>query len=929
MIAELPMINNNWLLFIKGSFYFDLMPNIQAILEEARAPMGKMRFKHSAALIFIGLYIVIYYGWIMGWEDKPSLQVLGGNLLSFTAAFLSAIALLFASYRSDKGHKIFWLLLSLGSLSYFVAEGTWIFYENIKKIEVPFPGIADVFYLMQIGFYLAAFTYKIFMERNRHEIARFLFDVSIVMVVAATFSMQFLIKPILAFTDVSNWFLLFSLGYPVGDLMLLLSALTISHLWKDVKLKKGFIIIFAGLLVQIFADTSYLYLLARDAYVSGSPIDPLYALGLLLIGYAGVFYPVIGRKIAVTHKLDNLKAGNVYRQMIPYICVLILFLFVFFYESNDRTLTIGSGIAILLIIYRQLAMIVENRRLLKRFHERTLELAINKQRYKSLFEYHPDGVFSIDLDGVFVTANDACSGIIGYTKDEIIGKSAFSFISAQNRPKMTNYFIKAKEGTSQKFELLIKNRAGQELFVAFTIVPIIIDNKIAGIFGITRDITENKKNEEKISYMAYHDLLTNLPNRRLFEKILNQSILDAKRTESMLAVMFIDLDRFKYVNDTFGHNAGDQLLLQVAQRLETCLRSNDVVARQGGDEFTLLAKGIKEIEDAGLIAEKILKSLNETFYIDGREIRCTPSIGISIYHRDGNTTADLMKAADRAMYKAKENGKNGYFIYTSDVTEQPSRKLLLETALTKAIEHDELSLHYQPQVNAETGEISGVEALVRWNHPEMGFIPVSEFIPIAEETGLIVPIGEWIIRTSCEQAQKWNQAGFPLKLAVNVSPRQFHQKDFVDMLSKIQIETGLSFKQLDLEITEGIAMGDRQIITQKLMELRNLNIQVSVDDFGTGYSSLAYLTNFPIETLKIAREFVEKIGIDKGNEAIIASIITMANNLGLKVIAEGVETKEQSNFLLSLGCKQMQGYYYSKPLPALEFERLLKVESFV
>ncbi|WP_139206620.1 MULTISPECIES: DUF4084 domain-containing protein [unclassified Bacillus (in: firmicutes)] len=905
------------------------MPNIQAILEEARAPMGKLRFKQRAALTFIGLYIMFYYGWIVWWEDDHQVQILGGNVLSSAAAFFAALSLVFASHKSDKGHKIFWLMLSLGSLSYFIAEVSWIYYENIMIMEVPFPGITDVFYFLQIIFYLAGFTYKIIMESKRLEIARFLIDVSILMVVAATFSMQFLIKPILADTNVPNLFLIVSLGYPVGDLMLLLSALTISHLWKDVKLKIGFIFIFAGLLVLILADSIYSYLVAINSYVSGSFIDPLYALGLLLIGYAGVFYPVIGKKIVATQEFDNLKSSSIYRQMFPYISVLILFLFLFFYKSDDRTLNIGSGIAILLIIYRQLAMIMENRLLLKGFHERTLELAINKQRYKSLFEYHPDGVFSINLEGVFVTANDACSGIIGYTKEELIGKSAFSFISERNRPKMTNYFLKAKEGTPQNFELSIKNRAGKELFVAFTVVPIIIDNSIAGIFGIAKDITENKNNEEKISYMAYHDLLTNLPNRRLFERILNQSILDAKRSGSMLAIMFIDLDRFKYVNDTFGHNAGDQLLLQVAQRLEGCLRSNDVVARQGGDEFTLLAKGIKEIEDAGLIAEKILESLNEAFYIDGREIRCTPSIGISIYHRDGNTTADLMKAADRAMYKAKENGKNGYFIYTSDITEQPSRKILLETALHKAIDNNELSLHYQPQVNAETGEISGVEALVRWNHPEMGFIPVSEFIPIAEETGLIVPIGEWIIRKACEQAQKWNEVGFPLKLAVNVSPRQFHQKDFVDMLSKILIETGMSFKQLDLEITEGIAMGDHHIITTKLLELRNLNIQVSVDDFGTGYSSLAYLTNFPIETLKIAREFVEKIGIDKGNEAIIASIITMANNLGLKVIAEGVETEEQSNFLQALGCKQMQGYYYSKPLPAREFEKLLKTESFV
>ncbi|GMX63153.1 hypothetical protein Elgi_00330 [Paenibacillus elgii] len=444
------------------------------------------------------------------------------------------------------------------------------------------------------------------------------------------------------------------------------------------------------------------------------------------------------------------------------------------------------------------------------------------------------------------------------------------------------------------------------------------------LYFVLTDMRNREFTVRQLTYLAYHDRLTGLPNRQKFQQTVGMSIRKAKLSGCKLSVMFIDLDRFKNVNDTFGHAFGDLLLTEAAERLKSGLQAGDGVSRQGGDEFTVLIKDTSRPEDAEKVAQKIIHLLSQPFAIDGHELRVGCSIGIAMYPQDGEDPITLMKNADTAMYRAKELGKNGYQFYKAEMNDTVIQKLVMEEWLNKALEQEEFVLYYQPQVDIFTTRMNGMEALIRWNHPRLGFISPGEFIPLAEETGLIIPIGRWVLRTACKQNKAWQLAGFPpLKMAVNISPIQFHQHDFVQVVLDALQESGLEPRYLELEITEGIAMYHVDQVIQKLQTLRELGVHISMDDFGTGYSSLNYLKKFPIDKLKIAQQFVRDITVDPDDAAIVQAIMAMALSLKLNVIAEGVETEEQLSFLLDIKCREIQGYIYSKPVPANEFTDLM------
>ncbi|MBI3803246.1 MAG: EAL domain-containing protein [Nitrospirae bacterium] len=452
--------------------------------------------------------------------------------------------------------------------------------------------------------------------------------------------------------------------------------------------------------------------------------------------------------------------------------------------------------------------------------------------------------------------------------------------------------------------------------------------------GFIIDITDRKLSEERLQYLASHDSLTGLPNRTLFMDHLRLALMTSKRRQRLSAVLFLDLDRFKLINDTLGHGIGDLLLKAVAERLSTCLRRsdtvarlsnpNDTVARLGGDEFTLLLSDIAQAQDVPYVVQRILNLFMTPFFIEGHELFVTPSIGISLYPNDGDSAEKLLRNADTALYRAKEQGRNNYQFYLPEMNAKVSERLAMENNLRKALERDELLLHYQPQVDLNSGAIVGVEALVRWQQAESGLISPAKFIPLAEETGLILPIGEWVLRTACAQNKAWQQAGLPpMRVAVNLSGQQFQQRNLIETVRRILIETGLGAEYLELELTESILMQKLEIITSVLLELNTMGIQISVDDFGTGYSSLSYLKRFPISKLKVDRSFVSDITTDPDDAAITTAIINMAHSLKLKVVAEGVETADQLAFLKSLKCDGMQGYFFSRPLPAKEITELL------
>jgi diguanylate cyclase (GGDEF)-like protein/PAS domain S-box-containing protein len=476
-------------------------------------------------------------------------------------------------------------------------------------------------------------------------------------------------------------------------------------------------------------------------------------------------------------------------------------------------------------------------------------------------------------------------------------------------------------GTPHDMEWGVRTREGRVVWTHAQVAPIRdATGSITGVRGFMVDITALKDAEKKLQYLVAYDELTGLPNRNLFKDRLRQVIGLADRGESQVAVLFLDLDRFKNINDSLGHGVGDSVLRTAAGRLLGIVRKEDTVARPGGDEFLILLAGMGRIEDIVDIARQALEVLSQPFSVGDRSLFVTASIGISVFPRDGKDVPTLFKHADAAMYRAKEGGKNRFEFFTAEMNAAAMHRLQLESMLRQALKREEFVLHYQPQADIKTGRVVGIEALVRWRHPELGMVPPAEFIPLAEETGLIVPLGSWVLETACRQVHSWNLTGMPqLRLAVNVSMAQFAQSDFDAIVERILQDTGLPPHMLDLELTESLFMQEAETMVQRVNHLRRLGVRLAVDDFGTGYSSLSYLQRFPVTAVKIDRSFVRNSTSDPASAALVRSIIGMAHELRLRVIAEGVETEAQLQFLASHHCDEVQGYLLSQALPAQEF----------
>ena len=438
------------------------------------------------------------------------------------------------------------------------------------------------------------------------------------------------------------------------------------------------------------------------------------------------------------------------------------------------------------------------------------------------------------------------------------------------------------------------------------------------------EVLEHEKTQEQIKYIAYHDTLTGLPNRNLLNELLVHSITLAERNNKCMAVLFLNIDGFKMINDSKGHGMGDQILQEVAERLLKTLRKSDVIARHGGDEFIVIIEELDNCSGVELIANKIINCFQEPFHLENQDYFLTTSVGVAVYPADGQTPDMLIKNADIAMYKAKENGKNQYLFCTPVMKDVANETMELSTNLYRAIEKNEFELYYQPQLSCHNNQIMGVEALIRWRHPVMGLISPAKFIPIAEKTGLILPIGEWVLRTACQQNKKWQEQGLPkIRMGVNLSLRQFHNNDLLNLVESVLKETKLAPQYLELEITETIAMKEKSYIINTLNAFRQIGVSIAIDDFGTEYSSLSYLKHLPVDRLKVAMQFIRGIGIDHKDEALAKGIIVLAKSIGMNVIAEGVETKEQLEFLKNHNCDEIQGYYFFKPLIEAEMTKLL------
>ncbi|PMR77693.1 bifunctional diguanylate cyclase/phosphodiesterase [Billgrantia endophytica] len=540
----------------------------------------------------------------------------------------------------------------------------------------------------------------------------------------------------------------------------------------------------------------------------------------------------------------------------------------------------------------------------------------NEQRYSSLFTYHPDAVFSLDLSGRFISANAACSKLTEYPLDRLIGMHVRALFDEEDREQVENRFSSSLQGEALRYSVEVKRRSGEAVSVDLTHLPIIIDGEVVGVYGIAKDTTERKAYEAQLAFHASHDDLTGLANRALFEERLVHDVQLARRHERQLAVLFIDLDDFKPINDSLGHEVGDQVLKQVGQRLAEELAPGDTLARFGGDEFIVLLPELSYERAALELAERLILCVGRPYCVEGHELYIGASVGVAFLVEALASPLELIQQADMAMYRAKQQGRNTWQCFTSEINEDVSSRMALRNDLQEAIEAENFELHYQPLLNVADGSVEGVEALVRWHHPDKGYLTPALFIPLSEETGQIGPISERVLRKACRDMYQLEKEGLGrLRVSVNLSPLQFHRPNFLANLRQTLRETGLDATCLELELTEGILMSDTIGAIETLQALRNMGVEVSIDDFGTGFSSLSYLKQLPINKIKIDRSFIHDVTTNPHDSAIVQGIISMAHHLGVRVVAEGIEESEQRDFLLEHGCDVFQGYFFARPMP--------------
>lgn len=544
---------------------------------------------------------------------------------------------------------------------------------------------------------------------------------------------------------------------------------------------------------------------------------------------------------------------------------------------------------------------------------------------QTAFENSSEAFAVTDAHANIVDVNPAFSIVTGYSREEAIGRNPSFLKSGQHDADFYRIMWQSIQTEGAWQGEIWNRRKNGEVYPEWLTIRAVKDEvgKITHFISIFSDISSRKQLEESLYHVANFDALTGLPNREMLYKRLKSAFARAEQDGTMVALIFFDLDRFKNINETLGHKIGDDLLQLVSKRLSATVNHGDTISRLGGDEFIIMLEAIHHPNEISDMAKKLLSRVSMPFKILTHELHVTASLGISIYPDDGEDRTSLMKNADTALYRAIEAGGNNFQFYKGAMNARSFERLTLENAMHFAIERNELRVYYQPQVATRTGRIIGMEALVRWQHPEFGLVSPAMFIPLAEENGMIIEIGEWVLRTASRQAKEWTDAGFPLRLGVNMSARQFHQEDIRERILKALDETGLDPHQLEIEITESLVMSKPDEAIAILTNLKELGIQIAIDDFGTGYSSLSHLKHFPANTLKIDQSFIKDVTVDEDDAAITIAMILLAHSLGVKSTAEGVETLEQLAFLHKNECHEIQGYLFSRPLPALDFEKLL------
>jgi diguanylate cyclase (GGDEF)-like protein/PAS domain S-box-containing protein len=873
------------------------------------------------------LYAVLYLAWEQSQWGDANLRALIGNLafMPLNLTVLSLFALGSRGELLDPGVRRALRLLALGGAMVFTGNAISTGYVLTLQDSPPVSW-ADPFYLSDSLLTLAALLSFPLARRTRLERRKFLLDAAMVLVGGGVAIWYFSVRPTAASEHSSLVVTLLAFAYPLASLLVLLGVTTVVLRRPIDGNRLAFRLLVTGLSVGVVADLTFNLVQLEAGSRSASWADGVFLICYITLIYSGELYwrrpvprqsapPVPLTRLQPLSPLPYLAVGTTY--------VLLLFVALRPWSDPISGLAVGALLVTGLVVLRQLLTVRENLRLLAEHSARQ-----NEARFRSLVQHSSDVIIVARADGTVKFVSPSASRVFGYDPGEMLRHTVAELLHPDDRERAATFFRSAAQapGVSGPVEWRFRQPDGSWLHAEILATNLLHDQTVKGVVLNTRDVSERRRLEEQLTHQAFHDPLTGLANRALFRDRVSHALALAQRRGSPVTVLYLDLDDFKNVNDSLGHAEGDRLLIAAAERFLACARTADTVARLGGDEFAILIEGGEGGEG---LPDRLAAAMAHPFSLSGNQLRVTASIGVASAGA-GDTADDLLRNADMAMYAAKRHGKGHAETYESRMYADIRERLDLEAALRVAIEAQELMLFYQPIVNLKSGGIYGVEALLRWDHPRFGRLLPQHFVPLAEETGLIVQLGFWVLAEACRQIQIWRGA-YPdlgLTVSVNISGRQLQGAGLADALRQTLTSSGVEPSAVVLEITESVLMQQTDAVLERLQQLKALNVRLAIDDFGTGYSSLSYLQRFPIDILKIAKPFVEEVGQGADRSALARAIVGLGDTLKLQTIAEGIERAEQQAALIALGCTLGQGHHFWPALSAGAIEELLAGERF-
>jgi diguanylate cyclase (GGDEF)-like protein/PAS domain S-box-containing protein len=878
------------------------------------------RFRRAVITAFVA--IGVFFAWLatgfLGERATTAVDDLGTMLV----ALLAAWACLRRAGRQSGRIRRGWRLLGLSTLSWGLGEAVWSYYELAAGRDVPFPSLADVGFLLTAPLALAAVLAFFSPPAGWTSRLRLVVDGLIVGAAVLYVSWIVVLGPMVHGSSGSLLIQVVGLAYPVTDVIIISAVILVGARSRtEDGLPLGWIS--AGLVGIAVADSAFAYLALKGDYASGNLVDTGWMAGFLFIALAAM-------KPATADSRPGGRRGEftlVSYIPVTFVLALAAVRLLLGLPPETPVMYIG-GTLFSLVVVRQVFTLRENHTLTAdletKVEARTEQLHRSEERFRSMIQTVSDVISVVDPDGTIRFVSPSVREVFGYEPGELTGQNLFGFLHPDDTPAVAT-FLQARGDVNRRLEGRFRHRRGGWRYVEAVGSDMTHEGALGGFVFATRDMTERRELEEQLSHQAFHDPLTGLANRALLTDRIGLALARIRRTGRDLTVLFVDLDDFKSVNDTLGHGPGDALLLEVSRRLQGCVRPGDTVARLGGDEFAVLM----EESDEGLaiaVAERLQEALRAPFHLGDAQIPVTASVGIARSGPETVSEAELLRNADVAMYQAKAAGKAGYEVFRAEMHEAVVRRVALLGELRTAVEEQQFELHYQPLVGLADRHIVGFEALVRWNHPTRGLVPPLEFIPLAEETGLIIPLGRWILEEATAQLAAWDglpRTGPPLTMSVNVSARQLQSDDLVATVTAAIERSGLAPARITLELTESILLDDVNASIARLHELKEVGVHLAIDDFGTGFSSLSYLRRFPVDTLKVDKSFVDDMTTGRGAE-LTRTLLELGSVLGLKTVAEGIEHSDQATALEANGCDFGQGYMFSRPISADRVEALLR-----